>query len=79
MQFIMSHGYSAFGGSACQSNDVLGSDVGGKDGGADHKPGDMSAGQKVISRISLLLLKNPPSDAEQNGKIDPNKYPIKRF
>jgi len=72
----MPHDHSGFGRSASQPNYMFRADIGGKDGGSDHKPAHMTAGQEVIGWGLLLFSDDPPGDSENDGKIHSNDNPI---
>lgn len=48
MKLVMPHDHPGLGGRPGEADDMLGADVGGENGGADHEPADMPAGQEVV-------------------------------
>jgi hypothetical protein len=55
---------------------MLRPDVRGKNGGADHPPAKIAAGQEVICRSIFASRDDPPGDTEQDAEVESDRQPI---
>ena len=76
MQFIMTEHSAGLRRRACQSNDMLRTDIGSQDGSTNHKPSEVPVGQKIIRSGLFTFADTPNRNAGDDQQIDHNKYPV---
>src|SRR5207244_9665416 len=59
-----------------KADDVLGTDVGGKNRGAYNHPAQPTAGQEIVRRGSAIFHRRPPDDNHQNAEICRDDPPV---